>query len=80
MARSMGHDRTRRPQHNIEDDEEEDDHVEKMLKKTGCLELHYAVQECMADHKDWRKCQEQVAKFRACIEAKRNAIKHESKD
>ncbi|XP_013777141.1 cytochrome c oxidase assembly factor 4 homolog, mitochondrial-like [Limulus polyphemus] len=79
MARSMGHDRTRRPQLNIED-EEEDDPVEKMLKKTGCLELHYAVQECMADHKDWRKCQEQVAKFRACIQAQQSAIKPESKD
>ena len=35
----MKHDRSRRPQ---VDDEE--DPVENMIKKTGCIELHYAVQ------------------------------------
>lgn len=29
---------------NNEDDEDLDDPVERMLKKTGCLEKHYSVQ------------------------------------
>ena len=37
-------------------DEEDEDHVDKMLKKAGCLEHHYKVQECMVEYKDWRKC------------------------
>lgn len=41
MAAPAGHDRSRRP-----NDEEEDDPVEAMLKRTGCAELHYAVQVC----------------------------------
>jgi len=48
--------------------DEELDKVEQHLTKIGCLELHYAVQECMFDHKDWRKCQDQVAEFRKCVE------------
>ncbi|XP_004925130.1 cytochrome c oxidase assembly factor 4 homolog, mitochondrial [Bombyx mandarina] len=45
----------------------DDDPVEGMLKKTGCLELHYKVQECIAETKDWRKCQTAVNNFRDCI-------------
>lgn len=44
------------------------DPVEEMLKKTGCIDLHYAVQECMAEHRDWRKCQDVVRKFQYCME------------
>ncbi|CAG0885677.1 unnamed protein product [Cyprideis torosa] len=45
----------------------DDDPVEKMLTKAGCLNQHYAIQECMAEYKDWRKCQKEVAAFRDCI-------------
>ncbi|XP_018579431.1 cytochrome c oxidase assembly factor 4 homolog, mitochondrial [Anoplophora glabripennis] len=44
------------------------DPVEQMLKKTGCIDLHYKVQECIADTKDWRKCQDPVADFKKCME------------
>ena len=37
----MGHDRSRPTQN---DDGEVDDPLDKMLDKTGCKELHYAVQ------------------------------------
>ena len=40
MAAPMGHDRTRKQ---VEEDEEEDP-VEKMIKKTGCIDLHYKTQ------------------------------------
>ena len=43
---------------NIEEDE--DDPVDKMLKKAGCLEKHYNIQACMLENKDWRKCQAEV--------------------
>jgi len=47
--------------------EEDDDPVEAMLRKAGCLEQHYSVQFCMADNKDWRKCQDVVKDFQTCI-------------
>ncbi|KAK3891415.1 hypothetical protein Pcinc_004714 [Petrolisthes cinctipes] len=49
------------------EDEDEEDPVEAMISKTGCLEKHYAVQFCMADNKDWRKCQMEVKDFQNCI-------------
>ncbi|KAL2743374.1 hypothetical protein V1477_008863 [Vespula maculifrons] len=36
------------------------DTIEQKLKKAGCLELHYQVQECIAETRDWRKCQDHV--------------------
>ncbi|CAK1597716.1 unnamed protein product [Parnassius mnemosyne] len=54
--------------------ESDEDPVEFMLKKSGCLELHYKVQECIATTKDWRRCQNEVNDFRNCIEKhKKNA-------
>lgn len=54
--------------------EEEDDPVDSMLKKAGCLDLHYNVQACMVEHKDWRKCKTEVQEFKECIErSKRKA-------
>lgn len=47
--------------------EGEEDPVENMLKKTGCIELHYKVQECIALSQDWRKCQDEVNAFRNCM-------------
>ena len=58
--------------HNRSTPLDEDDPVEKMLRKAGCLEKHYAVQECMFDHKDWRKCQDKVYDFKKCIEASKS--------
>jgi len=54
--------------HNRDVDLDEEDPVTKAIEKTGCLELHYAVQECMADHQDWRKCQDDVKKFAQCMQ------------
>ncbi|XP_050448667.1 cytochrome c oxidase assembly factor 4 homolog, mitochondrial isoform X2 [Cataglyphis hispanica] len=52
---------------NTDAEKEIEDPVERMLKKTGCVELHYQVQECIAEHKDWRKCQNEVKKFKECM-------------
>ena len=46
----------------------EHDRVVAMLEKAGCLELHYKVQDCMVDHKDWRKCQEDLKTLQTCIQ------------
>ncbi|KAL1516953.1 hypothetical protein ABEB36_000780 [Hypothenemus hampei] len=43
------------------------DPLELMLKKTGCMELHFKVQECIAETQDWRKCQDQVMDFKHCM-------------
>ncbi|KAJ8936141.1 hypothetical protein NQ318_022223 [Aromia moschata] len=44
------------------------DPVEEMLKRTGCINLHYKVQECIAETQDWRRCQSQVAEFKKCMQ------------
>ncbi|XP_031636168.1 cytochrome c oxidase assembly factor 4 homolog, mitochondrial [Contarinia nasturtii] len=47
--------------------EDLEDKVDLMLQKTGCQDLHYKVQECIAETQDWRKCQEVVKEFRNCM-------------
>ncbi|KAG5844688.1 hypothetical protein ANANG_G00165170 [Anguilla anguilla] len=59
--------------HNRTRSEDEDDPVDQMISRTGCAELHYAVQECMAEHQDWRKCQPQVRDFKECMLTFQNA-------
>ena len=49
-------------------DQKSDIDVEELIRGTGCLDKHHAVQECIAETKDWRKCQEVVQNFRKCIE------------
>lgn len=49
-------------------DDDIDDPLDRMLKKTGCMELHFKVQECIAETQDWRKCKDQVNTFRTCME------------
>ena len=67
------HNRMKHTQKSSEDDDDDEDHVEKMLNKAGCIKEHYAVQECMAETKDWRQCQEHVQKFKQCIDNSRRA-------
>jgi cytochrome c oxidase assembly factor 4 len=45
----------------------EEDPLTLMLKKTGCIDLHYKVQECIAETQDWRKCQDLVKEFKSCM-------------
>ncbi|XP_068187642.1 cytochrome c oxidase assembly factor 4 homolog, mitochondrial isoform X1 [Antennarius striatus] len=62
MTSPSPHDRSRK-----QDNDDEDDPVDRMISRTGCAELHYAVQECMAEHQDWRACQSQVQTFKNCM-------------
>nr|ADD38704.1 Coiled-coil-helix-coiled-coil-helix domain-containing protein 8 [Lepeophtheirus salmonis] len=62
------HDRTRQAPR----DEEEEDLVDRMLNKTGCMNLHYQVQFCMAEKKDWRLCQKEVQDFKSCMNRDKN--------
>uniref|UniRef100_V9LBD9 Coiled-coil-helix-coiled-coil-helix domain-containing protein 8-like protein n=1 Tax=Callorhinchus milii TaxID=7868 RepID=V9LBD9_CALMI len=48
-------------------EEEEEDPVDMMVMKTGCAGLHHAVQECMAEHRDWRQCQGALGEFKHCM-------------
>ena len=61
-----GHDRSRVAP--PADDGEEEDLVDTLLRRTGCMEHHYAVQACMAESGDWRRCQDRVTEFRQCME------------
>lgn len=45
----------------------DEDPVENMIKKTGCMDSHYKVQECIVEHRDWRQCQNEVRQFRQCM-------------
>ncbi|XP_015235561.1 PREDICTED: cytochrome c oxidase assembly factor 4 homolog, mitochondrial [Cyprinodon variegatus] len=67
MSYPSPHDRSRK--------DDEDDPIEQMISRTGCAELHYAVQECMAEHQDWRACQKQVQSFKDCMTSFQNAQK-----
>jgi len=48
-----------------------EDPVEKMLDRTGCAQLHYDLQFCMADKKDWRACQDLVKALKECMNQQR---------
>ncbi|XP_061659345.1 cytochrome c oxidase assembly factor 4 homolog, mitochondrial [Syngnathoides biaculeatus] len=50
-----------------DDDGEAEDPVERMISRTGCAELHEALQDCMAEHQDWRVCQSHVGAFKKCM-------------
>ncbi|ESO02752.1 hypothetical protein HELRODRAFT_128607, partial [Helobdella robusta] len=43
------------------------DPVIRMVEKTGCLERHYRVQECISEKQDWRQCQDEVKDFKKCM-------------
>lgn len=55
--------------------------MELMLKRTGCIELHYKVQECISETGDWRQCQEPVKEFKLCMQkftdSQREKLKYE---
>ena len=48
--------------------EEEEDPYDIRIKKSGCAKYHYALQDCYAEHKDWRKCTKEMADFKKCFE------------
>jgi hypothetical protein len=39
------------------------DRVELMIVRTGCLDQHNALIDCMAEHHDWRICRTQVGEL-----------------
>ncbi|NXM67749.1 COA4 factor, partial [Serilophus lunatus] len=49
------------------EDEEGEDPLDSRIARTGCLERHRELQECMEHWKDWRRCQEQLRAFGACM-------------
>ncbi|KPM03909.1 hypothetical protein NH340_JMT02927 [Sarcoptes scabiei] len=51
----------------LNQEEEDKDALEEMLDRTGCKNQHFALQECMYEHKDWRKCQNLVNELRDCM-------------
>jgi len=54
---------------NFDQDPEDDDRVDSMLRKAGCLELNNQVSFCFNEHRDWRKCQDILTKLKNCMKA-----------
>ncbi|XP_047903978.2 cytochrome c oxidase assembly factor 4 homolog, mitochondrial [Anser cygnoides] len=50
-----------------EEEEEGEDPVDAMIARTGCTAQHWALQECMAEQRDWRRCQPHVQALRHCM-------------
>jgi len=50
-----------------QEEEEEEDLVDTLIEKSGCSQEHYLVNECMVEHRDWRKCQQTLRNFQACL-------------
>jgi len=69
VPRTSPHDRRVKP---VEEDEGED-LVDKLIRDSGCEKEHYLVQECMVDHQDWRKCQDALKTFQACLNSKKQS-------
>ncbi|NXH25854.1 COA4 factor, partial [Myiagra hebetior] len=49
------------------EEEEGEDPLDAMIARTGCLEQHRQLQECMAEKQDWRHCQAPLRAFGACM-------------
>ncbi|NXU60013.1 COA4 factor, partial [Turnix velox] len=49
------------------EEEDEEDPVDTMISRTGCATQHQELQECMAQERDWRFCQNQLRAFRDCM-------------
>mgnify|MGYP001030265450 CR=1 FL=1 len=47
---------------------EEVDEYTARIERTGCADLNEKVLLCFAEHRDWRKCSNEVREFRACYE------------
>lgn len=47
--------------------DEEEDPFDARIRRSGCADFHYKLQECMDSKKDWRACQVDVAAFKECI-------------
>ncbi|NXO39649.1 COA4 factor, partial [Locustella ochotensis] len=56
-----------RPAERGEEEEEGEDPLDARIARSGCLEQHRQLQECMAERRDWRRCQEEVRAFGACM-------------
>ncbi|XP_046849285.1 cytochrome oxidase assembly factor 4-like [Xenia sp. Carnegie-2017] len=47
---------------------EEEDDYDRRINNSGCAVYHYALQDCYAKNKDWRKCTKEMAEFKKCFE------------
>ena len=54
----------------------EHDRVISLLEKSGCLDQHFKVQDCMVDNQDWRKCQIVLKELKDCVD-KQHKIRHQ---
>uniref|UniRef100_UPI00358F0D28 cytochrome c oxidase assembly factor 4 homolog, mitochondrial isoform X2 n=1 Tax=Myxine glutinosa TaxID=7769 RepID=UPI00358F0D28 len=77
--RNRQHDKQPGMQKKENEEEEGGDPLDDMLSRTGCLQLHHAVQACIAETQDWRRCQKEVSAFRDCMAAQQSKREAELK-
>ncbi|NXS93296.1 COA4 factor, partial [Jacana jacana] len=53
--------------HRLLDIDEDEDPLDAMIARTGCVAQHRELQQCMAIWQDWRECQPQVQAFADCM-------------
>lgn len=53
------------------------DQYEVSLRKSGCSEQHYQLQECYFNNgNDWRKCQHEIKLFKDCMSSEQRKKSH----
>ncbi|KAJ2778974.1 hypothetical protein H4R18_004278 [Coemansia javaensis] len=50
------------------EDDNDDDAWDRRIRRTGCFAENERVLICHADTGDWRRCADEVAAFRRCME------------
>lgn len=64
--------------HQLDDDQP--DEVDQMITATGCFNEHQSLQQCYLNTKDWRKCQEEMKKFKECFDKNNKSQETPNKD
>ncbi|KAJ2706283.1 hypothetical protein H4R19_005027 [Coemansia spiralis] len=49
-------------------DDDDDDAWDRRIRRTGCFAENERVLICHADTGDWRKCADELAAFRSCMQ------------
>ena len=47
---------------------EEEDPFYSIIKRTGCDQFHYKLQDCYDTNRDWKKCTLEMKEFKQCMD------------
>lgn len=55
--------------------DEDEDPFDARIRKSGCAKFHFALQDCVDQHKDFRACQQHMKDFKVCMDSKKKPTK-----